>query len=168
MPDIEENQDGPSFRTTKEIMRLGDHELVECLEEQQWLLDFYANNNQPEDPVTKELTLNLERLGDELERRLQAGTFHMSEADSDQGEPFMPGSPLSHKRRRASEVFLFYVTLAGGAAGAVLGYFLSPTHGFLGALGGLIVGICLPGVVLVVLVIVYLLISTSKQLFRRW
>jgi hypothetical protein len=168
MSEADDLLDGPSFRTIKEVRQLSDHELADCLGEQQFLLDLYANNDQPNDPITQELRANLDRLDDELERRLQAGTFRINEDGSDQAVDVVSVSQRSHVRRSVSESYLFYGTLVAGAAGAVLGYFFHPTPGILGALAGLVVGVCLPGAVLIVLSIAYFIISAIIRLLRNW
>jgi hypothetical protein len=79
MSDLEDFEDGPPIRTAKEVRRLSDHELADCIGVQQFLLDLYANNNQPSDPVTQELNANLDRLDAELDRRLRVGTFNFDD-----------------------------------------------------------------------------------------
>ena len=171
MSDLEDFEDGPPIRTAKEVRRLSDHELADCIGEQQFLLDLCANNNQPSDPVTQELNANLDRLDAELDRRLRVGTFNFDEVCSDEAvksSSILPSSARQSKRPRFPDVYLNYGMLVCVATGAILGYFLSPVSGIAGAFVGLLLGICLPGALAIVAAAVYFFLSSLIRLVRFW
>jgi hypothetical protein len=171
MSDLEDFEDGPPIRTAKEVRRLSDHELADCIGEQQFLLDLYANNNQPSDPVTQELNANLDRLDAELDRRLRVGTFNFDEVCSDEAvkpSSILPFSARQSKRPRFPDVYLNYGMPVCAAIGAFLGYFLSPFSGIAGAFGGLLLGFCLPPSLVIVVSALYFMFFSIIRLIRPW
>ena len=170
MSDLEDFEDGPPIRTAKEVRRLSDHELADCIGEQQFLLDLYANNNQPSDPVTQELNANLDCLDAELDRRLRVGTFNFDEVCSDEAvkPSSIPSSTRQSKRPTFADVYLNYGMPACAAIGAFLGYFLFPVSGIAGAFGGLLLGFCLPGALVIVAAALYFILSGLNRLVRFW
>jgi hypothetical protein len=170
MSDLEDFEDGPPIRTAKEVRRLSDHELADSIGEQQFLLDLYANNNQPSDPVTQELNANLDRLDAELDSRLRVGTFNFDEVCSDEAvnSSSIPSSTRRHNKPKFSDVYLNYGMPVCAATGAFLGYFLSPVSGIAGAFVGLLLGFCLPGALVMVAAALCFILSALIRLVRFW
>jgi len=170
MSDLEDFEDGPPIRTAKEVRRLSDHELADCIGDQQFLLDLYANNNQPSDPVTQDLNANLDRLDAELDRRLRVGTFNFDDVCSDEAvkPSSIPSSTRQSKRPRFPDVYLNYGMPVCAAIGAFLGYFLSPFSGIAGAFGGLLLGFCLPPSLVIVVSALYFMFFSIIRLIRPW
>jgi hypothetical protein len=142
--DLDEEHEWPPFQTAKEIRRLTNDELADITAWEQIFFDWYAENDNPDDPVTRELFENLRRLYAEIDRRIEAGTLRQEDlcAEDVVNPKFI--YKKSAKRESRFDSFLNHGTLICGAIGTILGSFLSSTPGIMGALNGALLGAFVP------------------------
>jgi hypothetical protein len=156
--DLIDYSDVPPYQTQKEVRALTNDQLVGIASDTRFLLDCYANNNDPYDPTTHELESSFERLDAEVARRIQVGTLRIEDycvGRSASHEPSPRKAPPSYFMYRN---YFFYGCLASGGIGAVYAFAIAQasswTFMFMSALMCFFNGFFLPVALISVIAII--------------
>jgi hypothetical protein len=168
--DLDDEVDWPPYQTVKDVKRLTNDQLAEITAWNQFLLDIYEYNYRAEDPVTCGFVRDLRLLNSEIDKRLASGAMLFDELSGDQSEVSNSGSVTTafkrNKCRPTPEKILSWGTLVFGSIGAVVGYLFHPVQGFPGALVGVLLGVCLPGAIVMFAAALWFAFYRAMEIFR--
>jgi len=166
--DSGEEDEWPPYQTANEIRRLTNDELADITAWEQIFFDWYDQNNNADDPVTRQFLENLRRLYAEIDRRIEAGTLR--EEDLCTEDVVSPGFLSKKRAKRPSRVdsFLNYGTPICSAIGAILGSFLFSKPGIMGTLYGALLGAFVPTLIVSLAAVINLFVFLLIRLVRPW